>query len=73
MTNNRVKQKKKHKPNNWQIFMGWFIGFIIIGFFLPAIISINLGIGISIWIIVTLGDLIFFKFAISKFIINLFI
>ena len=72
MVNKKVKQTKNKQLNNWQIFVGWFIGFLIIGLILPTIISLNIKIGISIWFIVTLGDLIFFNWTISKQIINLF-
>jgi len=72
MANSKVKRRKNKQLNNWQIFMGWFIGFLIIGLILPAIISLNFYIGILVGLIFTIGDLIFFNWAISKFIINLF-
>ena len=73
MPNGTEDRENARREGNelWQRIMGWFVGFLIIGLFIPAIMSINLLIGIGIWILTTLTDMIFLNWAISNFIIRL--
>ena len=65
-------KKKKDRNELWKIILGYFIGFLIIGIIFEGLWEINWKISFIIWLIVSIGDIITFRW-ILRFVIRIFI